>query len=524
MIVIPKIGSKINWELFFIILLFAVSFLYRIYGLSTHNPPFWVDEFSSANQGKILLKHGFSAFVNPEFVIEHYNVTTHLLIAATYRLFGVNELAARLPIVLIGSFVPIAVYLLAKFLFNQAVAISASLLTLFSYFEIVWSRQARGYIIVQFLLLLTLLFYLRIIGQKKSRPFLILLFSFSILSGILTHPFFYLVLLTLVLHFLITNLKRIPKLIKNPFFYLTALGLAVSASQIGLVKGLISQFKAGTFVSNNLWYYHSFLWREYGILTLLGILGYLIYFFRNRKTAILLLLYLAIHLLFVSFGFKPYVSRYLLPVFPLFLIGMSFSLWQLLSTLPSRHSRFRVIWLTLLTLFIVLSGHKFTGKPKKYYSLNHDFREIANIDYNLVYDIIKAKLPEDREKSVVIETWWDRARWYLDENFKNIKILRWNDAGYINGLPTRTECSVNSIGEKILKGTTVKLVLEKKDLEFYLKNYPVGFIFIDDSSLPNDVIEFAEKNFKKEQYLDHYPLDDNPYSIWPATLYSWGVE
>ena len=42
----------------------------------------------------------------------------------------------------------------------------------------------------------------------------------------------------------------------------------------------------------------------------------------------------------------------------------------------------------------------------------------------------------------------------------------------------------------------------------------------------DDVIKYAKENFKKELYLESYPpeLLENPYSIWPATLYSWGFE
>jgi len=129
------------------------SFSYRLYGLTTHNPPFWVDEFASANQGKLFLKYGLSAFNNPNIYIENYNITTHLLIAVFYKLFGINEFSARLPLVFIGSIIPIIVYFLTKKIFDLQTAISASLLTVFSYFEIVWSRQARSYITLQFLTL-----------------------------------------------------------------------------------------------------------------------------------------------------------------------------------------------------------------------------------------------------------------------------------------------------------------------------------------------------------------------------------
>src|SRR3989338_612147 len=119
--------------------LFAVAFFYRINGLTANNPPFWVDEFSSANQAKFFLTHGLGAFSLPNTYIEHYNITTLLLMALSYKLFGVNEFAARFPSVLIGSLIPVVVFIISQQLFKFGTAISATLLTIFSYFQIVWS-------------------------------------------------------------------------------------------------------------------------------------------------------------------------------------------------------------------------------------------------------------------------------------------------------------------------------------------------------------------------------------------------
>ena len=88
----------------------------------------------------------------------------------------------------------------------------------------------------------------------------------------------------------------------------------------------------------------------------------------------------------------------------------------------------------------------------------------------------------------------------------------------------KTEFTLNKEEEKIIPLSNQRFIGELTDLLKAQKRYPNGFIFIDDATMPKDVIDYAEKNLKKELYLDHYPLDDNPYSIWPATLYSWGIE
>src|SRR3989344_193115 len=316
--------AKINLELFFVFFIFSVALFYRLYGLSTNNPPFWVDEFASANQGKLFLQQGLAAFFNPNIVLEHYNVTTHLLIALSYKLFGVNEFSARLTLVIVGSLIPLFVFFLTKYLTNISTAISASLFVTFSYFEITWSRQARGYIIVQFLILASFFLYLRLINLKKTTPLLSLTFLLTIFLGIITHPLYYIFLMSVAFHFLLTNHNRVSELLKKLWFYLLFFFLIFIIYKIGFFNALIRMFNAGTFLTNNVWYYHPFLWREYGFLTFLAITGFLFLLIKKSKAILPILIYIGIHLMFVTFIFKPYVSRYLLPIFPFLIIGTSY--------------------------------------------------------------------------------------------------------------------------------------------------------------------------------------------------------
>ena len=149
----------------------------------------------------------------------------------------------------------------------------------------------------------------------------------------------------------------------------------------------------------------------------------------------------------------------------------------------------------------------------------------AKGDYSFIVDKKATKGEIKKGRTAVIDTWPDRVRWYLGNNFKNLYYFKWqNEPGIVSGHVKITEFFSNQDGEKFTKGKeSVKYIGELSDLLKTMKKYTKGFIFIDDSSLQRDVIDYAEKNLKKELYLDHYPLDDNPYSIWPATLYSWGI-
>ncbi len=128
------------------------------------------------------------------------------------------------------------------------------------------------------------------------------------------------------------------------------------------------------------------------------------------------------------------------------------------------------------------------------------------------------------DRTVVIDTWPARPRWYLGRAFKPLYTLRnLKNTGMTNGIPQTTIYEVDKNGEKVFAGSNERLTVNLKDLQKLMNQYPKGYLFIDDTSLPSDIREYAEKNFKKEIVTDHYTLDDNPYSLWPATLYSWGT-
>src|SRR3990167_8909962 len=148
------------------ILLFTISFTYRFYGL-TSNHPFWVDEFSTANQARLVVENGLTVFTNPNIFFEPHNTLFHFLIGGLYKLFGQSEFITRLPSVLAGSLVTT------------------------SYFQIVWSRQARSYVFVQLLILLGLYFYIKILERNKKSTFNVVAFGTVMAIGLFMHSLFY---------------------------------------------------------------------------------------------------------------------------------------------------------------------------------------------------------------------------------------------------------------------------------------------------------------------------------------------
>ncbi|MCL4208683.1 glycosyltransferase family 39 protein [Patescibacteria group bacterium] len=504
-----------------VIFLIAISLRFAI-----NRSPFWVDEFSTAEQAKLMIKHGFNIFNQSTDYFESHNITTHFLVATFFKILGTGEWQARLPMIFIGSLVPVAIYFFVKSILDNKSAILSSIIYIFSYWQITWARQARGYVLQQLLTLLSLYVYQSLIVKfTKTKAGLLV---FLVVLGLLTHTTYALIVGAMILHFLITkNIKNI-SLSKIPL--ITLFGLALCSilfytGQLNTIYKNIVNILANT--PNNLPYYHSFLWREQTIITLFSFIGVFYLVFKERKFKALSLLTLPIgfYLLFVCFLFAPYVSRYLLPIFPLLIILAGFAISKISESISSKQSLYVGL---AIVFFIIINGNKFVLKPKVFYSVNHDMREIALIDYHQVYDLIKQKGKIDEGKTAVIDTWPDRLKWYLGENQDYFYAFRWlKSEGLVNGLPKSTNFELNSNSEKIIPRTgdpAIKIIGELNDLQMAMKKYQYGFIWIDDSSLPEEVVTYVQNNFKKELYLDHYSLDDNPYSIWPGTLYSWGFD
>lgn len=512
-------------------LVFFIGLQYRFAGIEV-NHPFWIDEFSSAHQARLILEKGISVFWDRMYNIESYNLTTYSLVALGFKVLGISESAARIPFVIIGSLVPVSVFLLGKQIMNAHLGLSAMILTAFSYIQITWSRQARGYILLQLLIVLSIILYLRILQGKNDAKNLILFIIVSCI-GILTHAFFYLFFIAIVIHVAFFYSHKAKTLLLDK----RIIGGMVLVGAIALFSGLLNNIVTAarlTLLSlhNNSWYYHSFLWREYGLITFLAVTGVVMMVLRNRKDLLILPIYMALHLIFINFFYDHYISKYTLPIFPLLLLFTAYSINYLsklvIKNAAIEHSFYKnhltkisSIVPIFITLLIIFNGHKFVFKPKQFYSVNHDFREIALIDYKQIYSFIETQGQLVNGDTAVIDTWFDRPPWYLGMRYPHYYIFRWEDGG---NSQKRTTYIVKD-GEKVIPTSgNVKYMSNLTDFKRIMNKYRYGFILIDDSTLPEDVLQYAKNNLKKELYIDHYPFDDNPYSIWPATLYSWGIK
>lgn len=500
------------------VLILAVALLYRSINLAT---PFWVDEFSSAHQAQLYQKFGLGVFFAPEFV-EHHNVTTYSLIALSFSLFGKSEWAARLPSVIVGSLVPVALYLLGKKIFTPTVGLIASVLTVFSYIEITWSRQARGYMLQQlFLIVLIYAIWMWIHEHKAAMKSKWLLLSLgTAFLGVITHTMFVLPLLAIGVWMSTVYLRDAEKLLVRPTVWIVTTMILGVLILLGVWKQLLETIQTGLVgFSPHIGFYHAFLWREYGVIIVLASLGALLGWGKYRRAFELFLSCIVGILFFVCFIFQSVDTRYLLLFFPWMLFLFTGVAIERIALIVSEYPLRRAMILLGLPLLLIVNGHKFVLKPKPFYSVNHDFREIALIDYDALYTYILGHGGMDTQLAIV-ETWPDRLLWYMPSIGDRGVIFRWKSAGPLRNTNTYLD-------EKNIRRETsshLRFIGSLPDLLSLQEKYPKGFIWIDDTTLPRDVVDYVEKNMKKELYLDHYTLDDNPYSIWPGTLYSWGMK
>lgn len=525
--------DRLNWLV--IIGLMAAGFFFRIYGLKS-NYSFWIDEFSTGKYSASILKG--ETLTNLSGLSEVRNLLNHLLTALSMKFFGINEFAARFPSVIWGTLMIPIVFLVIRQIFNQRIALSVAILTAFSAIEITWSRQARSYALFQLTFLVTAYFFWRLMEKlsataldKKNKLKVrdIVLVIFFLLFSLLTH----LLTITIVFNFLLYGVILVflrKEKIRN---FVDGLSKIVVFKILILILLIFILFwYAGirtifieTFINNNysikfhnnFWYYHSFFWRQYSLFTFLFFLGLLNSVIKkNRKTYFISSLAF-VHLFVVVFLLRYLNVRYLYPVFPLIFFGYAvYFLEEISKFWWPKSSIKQSLFLFSLTGLIIINGNKFTFRPRLFYSLNADMKEIPQVDYQLVYERIKNGIEKADSPIPVVDTWADRIIWYLGTDYAKAFVIRSSD---------KLSYSVRYYQE--VDRPAIRSIVNKEELLDLIKKNSKGYIFIDGHEVPNlppDALSYIENNLKPELKLSRFSLDPDPYDTWPASLYSWGME
>ena len=132
-----------------LILLLCIAGFLRMWNLGVAS--FWVDEVNTVFAADSWVKSGELTLPSGS-VYGRARIHTYI-VSLFYRLLGVSETTSRLPSALFGVLSIVVVYLLAKRVFDNRVALLSAFLMTFSHFEVGWSRVTRMYTLLQFLAL-----------------------------------------------------------------------------------------------------------------------------------------------------------------------------------------------------------------------------------------------------------------------------------------------------------------------------------------------------------------------------------
>ncbi|MCL5091046.1 MAG: glycosyltransferase family 39 protein [Patescibacteria group bacterium] len=498
-----------------LIFLLFLAFFYRIYGL-TGNYSFWTDEASTARFGRAVSESGLPLIKLNNFSLKVY-LATHYLTGFSFKVLGQNELAARLPEVIFGTLVVLLVFIMGKKLFQPEVGLAAAALTAFSYAQIAWSRQARGYTIFEFFFLLTLLGLYLYLEFQRGR-FLILFFG-SLFFSILTHTLGLTLLPIAMLSLLMKPNTR--KIAIKLTIFLVILGIVLA---VFLQNALVPHLRTilprllhgGNFIS----YYHSLFWRQYPIFVFLSLLA-IFNLWKQKKNDVLTLFLssLVIYLFSASFLLHVPFEKYVLVLFPLLFLLTSESIFGIAGNLAEGFKKNKIVFFNLLFKkevlfflligFIIGSGNKFSLKPRQFYSLNFDMREIPEINYKGIYEMVAQKAKgKDWSKIAVVDIDEDIPSYYLGE-------------GKISFIPRN-----DMVDLKVSQSTGAVFLHSLVDFEEVYKKYPLGFLILVEHNfrfyqIPTN--DFARKNLfleKKEEYASFSP----DWNRWPVEVYSWGFD
>ena len=470
----------------------SIGFVYRYRGL-TQNYSFWTDEEHIAIFVRAILERGKPVLING-YTTGLFQSFQYWLSALFAGIFGLNEFALRLPSVVFGVLTIWAAYLLGEKLFNRKVGLLAAFFITFLRIEILWSRQARPYQALQFLLLLGAYFIYKLVEEKK---FKIVNLLAVILTGVVAALFhglgaiFFLILFINLIFFrpawlhlkwVVVGLIILP-LMTAPFW----LYVSTVAGNFGKI--------------NNLYFYRVFLWYNYSLFVFLALIGIFYLFAEKKKTWFLPCCFLVVQFFIASFLLNQPFTRYLYIVFPFLVLLGSYGLWSTVEF--AKISNFlKMITVSFLAIFIAGMGWKFALTPKSYYPLNEDMQEIPQVDWKKIYGLAFEKLKENPE-AVFASNWTDLSVWFLGE-------------GKLDYLIIKSEIQTDPL-------TGAKIINNLESFKSLLSQKPQGLLIIDswDSNVPEGVREFAKKNLKKELEIDRlFPVQPR---YWPVEFFSWEI-
>lgn len=521
-----KIFSKNS---FFLLVLFFFAFLVRVYGLTSYFS-FWSDEEHTALMARAILERGKPVLANGYQTGPIYQQFLYWLTAGSMKVFGVNELAVRLPAVVFGSLTVLAVYLLGKEIFNKRVGLLAAFLIAFLKIEILWSRQARPYQMLQFFFILGAYFIYRYVsglrvvcGVKKKENWLIVGFLLCAVCASFSHGLGLVLFLDGILFLTLSNFKKTWKVV-----VLLLLSIFLTFIYFSRREIRPNLFVLGKI--NNLFYYRILMTKNYLILGILGGLGGIGTVLKGGfKKILLFLIFLGTQIFIVSLLLRQPFIRYFYITLPFIVLLSCYFVYELTGCLPAllhkalqaggfrvairnkekkKFGNLRILAFVICSFFLLgclYVKDKLVLWPQKVYSLNEDMQEIPEVDWKKIYKFVGEKLKENQE-AVLVTNWNDLPIWYLGEGKLNyiVRIKNYDKEKD----PVSEALIIDSLAG-------FKEIIEKNKR---------GYFILDswDDQVPEGVREYCHRNLKREWEIDRlYSVQPRYWTVW---IYSWGTE
>jgi hypothetical protein len=257
-------------------------------------------------------------------------------------------------------------------------------------------------------------------------------------------------------------------------------------------------------------YYHSLFWRQYSLLVFLSLLAFIDFVLRKKVRVLLffgviVLVYMVAILFFVGVPFE----KYALVLFPILFILSSAGLLRVAELMINK-TKFQKALFFFLIVFVLANGNKFSLKPRGFYTLNFDMREIPEINYKSIYLEAKRKaVGVGLQKVAFVDIDADIIAWYLGEG--------------VNGFIPRNDVEPYI---KIDRNRNYKFIHNLEEFKRVKNEYPYGFIMLIEHNYrfyPEGLVEYVRGNLELEK-RERFAFFSQDWNYWPIEFYSWGFD
>jgi hypothetical protein len=371
-----------------LVILVGYGLILRINALG--GPSLWIDEGYSINAVNSILEKGYPQLDSGKFYTG--GLLNNYLIALSTKILGFDAFSpwsARLPSVAFGVGTILLIYFLVKKIFNnETVALCSGLIIALSTWEIVWSRQARGYIAAQFFILLTFYFLWQWLENKKVKHFIFLILSFiaAYFSQGIAIAFAPTLIIVFLMYQILHPQNRLPK---KYFIYAIGIMMLVATLLAILIiagnKIVIYNFSAT---------YLNYLFKDLRIFTWLALAGFIWGIFDKKNFGPVIFIFTGIlfPLVIITQYSQVIQIRYLLPVFPFLIMLAVYFVYSLIQKIPYL-SKFPIgqSIITLTIILLAFSNH-LNFSIKEFYPLEWDSPQP---NFKEAYSIIKQNRQEN---------------------------------------------------------------------------------------------------------------------------------